>query len=394
VEVLEKGHGQDRFRAATGLPISTYFSAVKMRWLIDNVPEVATAVSDGRCVFGTIESWLIYNLTGGKEGGVLVTDVCNASRYMLMNINTQQWDEATCEAVGIPQTCLPTIVSNSEEYGKCVSVPGLEQVPITGALGDQHAALLGQGCLDIGDVKNTYGTGCFMLMNTGEAPVPSENGLLTTIGFKLGKDVKTVYALEGSIACTGRAVQWLRDNLGMIGSAPEVETLAKSVPDSGGVTFVPAFSGLFAPYWRSDARAVVVGMSLHTTKAHIARACLESVAHQTADVVGAMEADAKVKLHKLAVDGGMTKNGLLMQTQTDLLGIPVVRARMTEATCFGAAFAAGLSVGFWSDVEKIKAIHASWGVDTFSAAMDEEARKAATAKWADAIKRTHGLANL
>jgi len=384
--------GKDKFRKKTGLPISTYFSAVKIKWLLDNVPEVRKAADEGTCMFGTVESWLLYNLTGGKDGGLHITDVSNASRYMLMDLSTHTWDEAICKQLEIPMKTLPEIRSNSEVYGKVKGFGKLDGIPIAGALGDQHAALLGQGCLEVGSSKNTYGTGCFMLLNTGTEAVPSHSGLLTTIGFKLGKEKPTFYALEGSVACAGRTVQWLRDNMGLIADAAETDALASSVEDSGGVTLVPAFSGLFAPHWRPDARGVLVGMTLFTRKEHIVRAALESVAFSTVDVMRAMKADTGLRLGSMHVDGGMTANRFLMQVQADLLGVDVFRAKMPEATVLGAALAAGLAVGFYSDVKDIKEfLKTAGGHETFSSKLPPSARAKEHARWADAVQRAMDL---
>jgi len=390
-EVAEKlisAGGQDQFRALTGLPVSTYFSAVKMKWLIENSQGVASAVAKGTCLFGTIDSWLMYNLTGGSAH---VTDIANASRYMLMDLSTSSWDAGICKELGIPEASLPEIRSNSEEFGVVKSGP-LAGVPISGSLGDQHAALLGQSCLSPGDVKSTYGTGCFILMNTGDKPVPSENGLLTTLGWKLGKSAPTTYALEGAVATAGRGIQWLRDNLKMIKAAPEIGPLATSVPDTGGVTFVPAFSGLLAPHWRPDARAALVGMSLHSTNAHVARAMLEGISFQACDVMRAMESDATVTLGTLKVDGGMTMSDQAMQIQADLLGKPLLRAKMPEATALGAAFAAGLAVDVWKEPTDISTIlERAGGADRFDPLMDTSGREAAQRRWQDAVQRSLGL---
>jgi len=393
VAKLSKGgsRGKDRFRRTTGLPVSTYFSAVKMKWMIDNVPEVKAACDAGKCCFGTIESWLIYKLTGSKDGGIFITDVCNASRYMLMNIKTLQWDESVAKTIGIPLAALPEIKSNSEVYGH-VKGGLLDGLPISGSLGDQHAALLGQGCLEAGSSKNTYGTGCFMLLNTGLDDVFSRAGLLTTIGFKLGAEADTYYALEGSIACAGKTVQWLRDNMGIISKTAEVETLAEAVSDTGGVTLVSAFSGLFAPHWRPDARAVAVGMTLYTRKEHICRAALESVAFQTVDVMHAMQKDTGLKLKGMRVDGGMTANNLLMQMQADLLGVDVLRAVMPEATALGAAFAAGLAVKFYSSKEQIQdMLKTAGGHESFGPKITKEVRSREHARWKDALQRAMDL---
>eukprot|EP00931_Biecheleriopsis_adriatica_P004489 TRINITY_DN106147_c0_g1_i1.p1 TRINITY_DN106147_c0_g1~~TRINITY_DN106147_c0_g1_i1.p1 ORF type:complete len:654 (+),score=142.53 TRINITY_DN106147_c0_g1_i1:55-1962(+) len=393
VSQLTRGRGgKDRFRKKTGLPVATYFSAVKMKWLLDNVPEVKQAADEGRCNFGTIESWLMYSLTGGKDGGIHVTDISNASRYMLMNIKSCTWDEGVCKDIGVPIGTLPAIKSNSEVYGHVKGISYLEGVPICGSLGDQHAALLGQGCLAVGTSKNTYGTGCFMLLNTGKDAVPSKSGLLTTIGFKLGSDADVTYALEGSIACAGRVVQWLRDNMGIISKSSEVETFAKQVDDTGGLTLVPAFSGLFAPYWREDARAVAVGMTLYTKKEHLCRAALESTAFQTVDVLEAMKSDTGLKLGGMRVDGGMTANNVLMQIQTDFLGIDILRSKMPEATALGAALAAGLSVGFYSKKEDIQAmIDMGGGYETFKPATTPGFRRQIYSRWKDAVNRSFEL---
>mmetsp|Transcript_92703 Transcript_92703/g.202920 ORF Transcript_92703/g.202920 Transcript_92703/m.202920 type:complete len:522 (+) Transcript_92703:126-1691(+) len=384
--------GQGRFREKTGLPVSTYFSAVKMKWLVDNVPEVREAVEKKNCMFGTVESWLIYNLTGGKDGGIHITDISNASRYMLLNLKTGKWDEEICQELGLHIDCLPSIRSNSEVYGKVKGFGVLNGIPIAGALGDQHAALLGQGCIEVGSSKNTYGTGCFMLLNTGSEAVPSKSGLLTTIGFKLGANAETYYALEGSVACAGRTVQWLRDNLGFIKDAPEIEALATSVEDTGGVTLVPAFGGLFAPYWREDARAVAVGMTLYTRKEHLCRAALESVAFSTMDVMEAMRKDTGKDLGSMHVDGGMTGNNFLMQLQSDLMGVEVLRAKMPEATVLGAALAAGLAVGFYEKLTDIKEIlRKAGGWESFKPSLNANDREIEHARWKDAVERSFGL---
>jgi glycerol kinase len=392
-KLVNKMGSKDGFRAKTGLPISTYFSAVKMAWMLDKVPEVKAAADEGRCMFGTIECWLIYKLTGGADGGEHITDISNASRYMLMNLEKQAWDEETCKTLGIPMDTLPKIVSNSEVYGKVKGFDNLSGIAISGSLGDQHAALLGQGCLEVGSSKNTYGTGCFMLLNTGEKAIPSESGLLTTIGYKLGPDSAVTYALEGSVACAGRTIQWLRDNVGIIKDAAETEALATSVEDTGGVTLVPAFSGLFAPHWRTDARAVLVGMTLYSRREHICRAALESVAFSTVDVMDAMKKDSKMKLGKMHVDGGMTQNNFLMQLQSDLLGVEVLRAKMPEATVLGAALAAGLAVGFYANAQDVKEfLSVAGGHESFEPKMSAKTRTLEHGRWTDALKRSHGLA--
>jgi glycerol kinase len=370
--------GQDRFRGKTGLPLATYFSGPKIQWILDNEPALRARAEKGELLFGNIDTWLIWNLTG-----VHITDVTNASRTLLMNLETLDWDDEILSILGIPREMLPGIKSSSEIYGTARGA--LEGVPICGDLGDQQAALFGQACYQVGEAKNTYGTGCFMLLNTGEKPVESKSGLLTTLGYKIG-DQPAVYALEGSIAITGALVQWLRDNLGIIESSGEVETLARTVEDNGGVYFVPAFSGLFAPYWRSDARGAIVGMTRYVNKGHIARAALEATAFQTREVLDAMEADSGVRLTALKVDGGMVFNELLMQFQADILDVPVIRPKVAETTALGAAYAAGLAAGFWADFEELRA---NWGRDKeWQPAMDVSRREASYALWKKAVMRT------
>jgi glycerol kinase len=382
-QALAQHGGQDRFRPQTGLPLATYFSGPKLRWLLENVPELPAAAARGDALFGTIDSYLIWWLTGGPAGGVHITDVTNAGRTMLMNLRTLDWDPELLEAMHVPRAMLPAIRSSSEIYGTAQGV--LAGVPVAGALGDQHAALMGQVCFDVGEAKNTYGTGCFMLLNTGETPVHSQNGLLTTLAYKLG-DAPAVYALEGSIAIAGALVQWLRDNLGLFTSSAEVEALARMVADNGGVYIVPAFSGLFAPYWRSDARGVIVGLTRYVNKSHIARAALEATAWQTREVLDAMERDSGVKLTALKVDGGMVVNDLLMQFQSDALGVPVIRPRVIETTALGAAYAAGLAVGYWSSPSDLRA---NWSVDTeWQPQLAAQAREQSYAQWQKAVTRT------
>jgi glycerol kinase len=354
---LAKEGGPDRLRAATGLPLSTYFSGPKIRWILENVPDARRKAEKGELLFGNMDTWIIWNLTGGKH----ITDVTNASRTQLMNLNTLDWDERLLELLGVPRSMLPKICSSSEIYGPVGGASGLPLagVPVAGDLGDQQAALFGQTCFNPGEAKNTYGTGCFMLMNMGEIPVPSTSGLLTTIAYKIGGG-KPVYALEGSIAITGALVQWLRDNLGLIAASADVEALARTVKDSGGIYFVPAFSGLFAPYWRSDARGAIVGLTRFINKGHIARAALEATAYQTREVLDAMEKDSGVRLKALKVDGGMVRNELLMQFQADILNVPVIRPTVAETTALGAAYAAGLAVGFWKDFDELRN---QWGID-------------------------------
>ncbi len=378
-----KDGGQDRFRAKVGLPLATYFSGPKIKWVLDNVPGVRAKAEKGEVLFGNIDSWVIWNLTGGVNGGVHVTDVTNASRTMLMNLETLDWDEEILKIMGIPKAMLPSIRSSAEVYGKAIG--SLNGIPVAGDLGDQQAALFGQTCFSPGEAKNTYGTGCFMLLNTGTKPVQSKNGLLTTLGYKIGNQ-PAVYALEGSIAITGALVQWLRDNLKMFDFSKHIEEYAKNVPDSGGIYFVPAFSGLFAPYWRSDARGVIVGLTRFITRDHIARAALEATAYQTREVLDAMNADSGVPLTALKVDGGMVFNELLMQFQADILGVPVIRPIVAETTAMGAAYAAGLAVGFWNKVEDLRE---NWGKDKeWDPQMDAGERDKLYKGWKKAVTRT------
>jgi glycerol kinase len=383
INEFAKNGGQDRFRAKVGLPLATYFSGPKIKWILDNVPGVRERAERGEVLFGNIDTWVIWNLTGGPNGGVHVTDVSNASRTMLMNLETLDWDDEIVGIMGIPKAMLPRIRPSAEVYGKAVGT--LNGIPVAGDLGDQQAALFGQTCFSPGEAKNTYGTGCFMLLNTGTKPVQSKNGLLTTLGYKIG-DQPAVYALEGSIAITGALVQWLRDNLGMFQFSKHVEEYAASVPDSGGIYFVPAFSGLFAPYWKSDARGAIVGLTRFINKNHIARAALEATAYQTREVLDAMNADSGVPLTALKVDGGMVYNELLMQFQADILGVPVIRPTVAETTSLGAAYAAGLAVGFWNKVEDLRA---NWGKDKeWDPKMDAETREKLYKGWKKAVTRT------
>ncbi len=375
---LAKEGGQDRFRAQTGLPLATYFSGPKIAWLLENIPEAHRRAERGELLFGNIDTWLIWNLCGKH-----VTDVTNASRTLLMNLHTLDWDERILSTLGIPRAMLPQICSSSEVYGTAKGL--LEGVPVAGDLGDQQAALFGQTCFTPGEAKNTYGTGCFMLLNTGEKPIPSNAGLLTTVGYQIGKQ-PAVYALEGSIAITGALVQWLRDNLGLIGKSSEIEALARTVEDNGGIYFVPAFSGLFAPYWRSDARGLIIGLTRYVNKGHLARAALEATAYQTREVLEAMEADSGVKLRALKVDGGMVVNELLMQFQADMLGVPVIRPKVTETTALGAAYAAGLAIGFWKDLNELRQ---QWQIDReWHPQMSETERQRLYAGWKKAVTRT------
>ncbi|MBV9093284.1 MAG: glycerol kinase GlpK [Streptosporangiaceae bacterium] len=375
--------GQDRFRAATGLPIATYFSGPKIKWLLDNVEGARARAEGDELLFGNMDTWCIWNLTGGPDGGAHVTDVTNASRTMLMDLQTLQWDDGILSTLGIPRSMLPEIRPSSQVYGDATGV--LAGISVAGDLGDQQAALFGQTCFSVGEAKNTYGTGNFLLLNTGTTPVASKSGLITGLGYKIG-DQPAVYMLEGSIAITGALVQWLRDNLKMIGASSEVETLARTVEDNGGVYFVPAFSGLFAPYWRGDARGVIAGLTRFVNAGHIARATLEATAWQSKEVVDAMNADSGVELTSLKVDGGMVVNELLMQFQADILGVPVIRPTVAETTALGAAYAAGLAVGFWREVEDLRA---NWGMDKqWEPSMDPAKRDREYALWKKAVTRT------
>ena len=353
VDRLAEDGGINRFRETSGLPLATFFSGTKIVWILENVPGAKEAALAGDLLFGTMDTWLLWNFTGGVEGGVHKTDVTNASRTMLMDLRTLAWDEDVAKAFGIPTQILPEICSSSEVYGIASESSLLRDVPISGILGDQHAATFGQAAFNKGESKNTYGTGNFLIFNTGEDIVLSKNGLLTTVAYKLG-DAKPVYALEGSIAVTGSLIQWLRDNLNFFQNAPEVEDMAKTVKDNGGAYFVPAFSGLFAPYWRPDARGALVGLTRFVNKGHIARAALEAVAFQTLEVLDALNADSGVALTELKVDGGMIQNNTLMQFQADILNVPVISPVVTETTALGAAYAAGLAVGFWSDLDQLR----------------------------------------
>jgi glycerol kinase len=380
---LAKNGGQDRFRAKVGLPLATYFSGPKIKWILDNVSGVRARAEKGEVLFGNIDTWVIWWLTGGPNGGVHVTDVTNASRTMMMNLQTLDWDPDMLQVLGVPRAMLPAIKPSSEKYG--MAVGSLGGIPVAGDLGDQQAALFGQTCFSPGEAKNTYGTGCFMLLNTGTKPVPSKSGLLTTLGYKIGNE-PAVYALEGSIAITGALVQWLRDNLGLIQKSADVEALAKTVEDNGGIYFVPAFSGLFAPYWKNDARGAIVGMTRYVNKGHFARAALEATAFQTREVLDAMNADSGVPLTALKVDGGMVYNELLMQFQADILGVPVIRPKVAETTALGAAYAAGLAMGFWDNVEGLRE---NWQVDkTWEPKMDPALRDKEYKGWKKAVTRT------
>jgi glycerol kinase len=385
VDQLSAEGGQDRFRQQTGLPLATYFSAPKVRWILDNVDGARDRAEAGDLLFGNIDTWCIWNLTGGTDGGLHITDVTNASRTLLMDLETLQWDEAIASAIGVPMSMLPEIRASSEVYGEVTSGGGMQGVKIAGDLGDQQAATFGQTCFSPGEAKNTYGTGNFLLLNTGNEAVQSKSGLITTVGYKIGDDA-AVYCLEGSIAVTGSLIQWLRDNLKMIQAAPEVEELAQTVEDNGGCYIVPAFSGLFAPYWKSNARGVIAGLTRYVNAGHIARAALEATAYQSREVVEAMDADSGVKLESLKVDGGMVGNDLLMQFQADLLGVPVIRPQVAETTALGAAYAAGLATGFWDNVESLRE---NWQEDKrWEPQMDPAKRDEYYKYWKKAVTRT------
>jgi len=380
--------GMDRLRDKVGLPLATYFSGPKIKWILDNVEGVRADAENGLAVFGNIDTWLIWLLTGGTKGGAFVTDVTNASRTMLMNLQSLNWDEEIIKTFNINLNMLPTIVPSSDPgiWGKSkIEGPFNDEIPVCGDLGDQQAALVGQTCFNAGEGKNTYGTGCFMLLNTGKQIIHSKSGLLTTVGYKFG-GTEAVYALEGSVAITGALVQWLRDNFGMISQSSEVESLARSVPDNGGIYFVPAFSGLFAPYWRSDARGVIVGLTRFVNKGHLARAILEATAYQSCEVLNAMNIDSGVSLNSLKVDGGMVVNDLLMQFQADILNVPVIRPKVVETTALGAAYAAGLATGYWRDTNELKT---NWQVDkTWQPQMDEKLRNSLYNGWLKAVQKS------
>jgi glycerol kinase len=385
VDELAKDGGVERFKQKVGLPLATYFSGTKIKWILDNVDGARKRAEAGDLLFGNTDAWLTWNLTGGPNGGVHVTDVTNASRTMFMDLETLEWDQGILDVFGVPKSMLPAIKPSSAVYGNVHSSQSLRDVPVAGDLGDQQAATFGQAAYGPGEAKNTYGTGNFLIFNTGEEIVHSKNGLLTTLGYKLGDD-KPHYALEGAIAITGALVQWLRDNLGLIESSPEIETLAASVEDNGGAYFVPAFSGLFAPYWRPDARGALVGLTRYVTKAHIARAALEATAFQTREVLDAVNADSGVPLTELKVDGGMVGNELLMQFQADILGVPVVRPKVTETTALGAAYAAGLAVGFWKDLDDMRA---NWNEDKrWEPKMDPAERDRQMRLWKKAVTKS------
>jgi glycerol kinase len=385
VDRLAADGGVERFKGTVGLPLATYFSGTKIVWVLENVEGARAAADAGDLIFGTTDSWILWNLTGGVDGGVHATDVTNASRTLFMDLSTLEWDDEILAAFNVPKSMLPTIKSSSEVYGHAHASSLLREVPIAGILGDQQAATFGQAAFDQGEAKNTYGTGNFLIFNTGTEIVHSKNGLLTTVGYKLGEG-ETHYALEGSIAVTGSLVQWLRDNLGMIGSSEEVETLASTVNDNGGAYFVPAFSGLFAPYWRPDARGALVGLTRYVNKGHIARAALESIAYQTREVLDAVNADSGVPLTELKVDGGATVNNLLMQFQADIINVPVIRPVVAETTALGAAYAAGLAVGFWSGLDDLRA---NWQESArWEPSMEPAERERLLRNWKKAVTKT------
>jgi glycerol kinase len=384
VAELARDGGQDRFRARTGLPLATYFSAAKIRWILDNVAGARRRAEAGSLAFGNIDTYLVWHLTGGASGGIHVTDVTNASRTQLMNLDTLDWDDEMLRAFAIPRAMLPEIRSSSEIYGHA-AWDAVKGVPIAGILGDQQAALVGQACFEPGEAKNTYGTGCFLLMNTGRRPVASTCGLLTTVAYRLGGQ-PAHYALEGSVALAGALVQWLRDNLGLIAASDGIEALARTVEDNGGVYFVPAFSGLYAPYWKDSARGVIAGLTRYANKGHLARAVLEATAFQTREVLDAMERDSGIHLATLRADGGMVANELLMQFQADILNRPVVRPVMRETTALGAAYAAGLAVGYFADLADLRA---NWEADrTWQPAMEEARRAWLYRHWKKAVERS------
>jgi glycerol kinase len=382
-EYVKQG-GANRFRAKTGLPMASYFSGLKLRWLLDNVPGARARAQSGDVLFGNIDTWLAWNLTGGSNGGLHLTDVTNASRTQLMDLSTLEWDADLLEQLHVPRAVLPKIVPSSEVYGE-IKTPALSGTRLAGILGDQQAALVGQACFKPGEAKNTYGTGCFLLMNTGEKPIESKAGLITTVAYQMhGEPAR--YALEGSIAVTGALVQWLRDNLGLIASSPDVEKLAAEVEDNGGVYFVPAFSGLYAPHWNERARGTLIGLTRYANRAHIARAVLEATAYQTREVLAAMATDSATAIPELRVDGGMVVNELLMQFQSDILDLPVVRPKITETTALGAAYAAGLAVGYWKNREDLVS---NWEIDKrWKPQMSAQKRAALFASWERAVGRS------
>ncbi len=384
VEALEKEIGSDWFREKTGLPLATYFSGLKIQWLLENVEGLRKDAEAGDAIFGNMDTFLVWNLTGGVKGGIHITDVTNASRTQLMNLGTQAWDDEILTKLNIPKAMLPEINPSSKVYGK-ISAEPMAGVPLAGILGDQQAALVGQTCFKPGEAKNTYGTGCFMLLNTGTKPIPSKYGLLTTVAYQF-ENQPVHFALEGSVAMAGALVQWVRDNLGLIKDSSEIQTLAEAVEDNGGAYFVPAFSGLYAPYWENNARGVIAGLTRYVNKGHIARSVLEATAYQTLDVLEAMEKDAGIEISSLRVDGGMTVNELLMQFQSDMLKVPVIRPKMIETTALGAAYAAGLAVGYWENFEDLIQ---NWGIDKeWQPEMEETIRSGFHKGWKKAIERS------
>ena len=384
VAELAKDGGQDRLRAKTGLPLASYFSGLKIRWILENVEGARAKAEAGDAIFGNIDTWLLWNLTGGANGGLHYTDVTNASRTQLMNLMSLAWDREILNLFDVPAACLPTIVSSSDVYGNVKGGP-LDGVPVAGILGDQQSALVGQTCFRPGEAKNTYGTGCFMLMHTGTNIVPSTKGLITTVAYKFGNHGAR-YALEGSIAITGALVQWLRDNLGIIEKSSDIETLARTVEDNGDIYFVPAFSGLYAPHWKESARGVVCGLTRYANKGHFARAALEATAFQVREVLDAMEQDSSISINELRTDGGMVVNELLMQFQSDIMDVPVVRPLITETTALGAAYAAGLATGYWKDTDDLVA---NWGVDKrWTPKMEDQTRNRLYSSWNKAVNRS------
>lgn len=384
VDELEKSVGSDWFKEKTGLPLATYFSGLKIQWILENVAGVRAAAEKGDAIFGNMDTYTVWHLTGGSSDGLHITDVTNASRTQLMNLNSMQWEDEILEKLNIPKKMLPEIVPSSKVYGKITS-DAMKNVPLAGILGDQQAALVGQICYTPGEAKNTYGTGCFMLMNTGTKAVPSKHGLLTTVAYQF-ENQPVHYALEGSVAIAGALVQWLRDNLGIIKTSPEVQALAETVDDNGGAYFVPAFSGLYAPHWNNNARGIIAGLTSFVNKGHIARAVLEATAYQTRDVLEAMEKDSGIEIKSLRVDGGMTVNELLMQFQSDIMDVEVIRPKMIETTALGAAYAAGMAVGFWRNMDDLKQ---NWGIDkTWESKMSEEKRSNYFKGWRKAIERS------
>ena len=376
--------GQDRFRAQTGLPLASYFSALKLQWILDNVPDARAKAESGDAIFGTIDTWVLWTLPGGVDGGLHATDVTNASRTQLMGLVSLDWDDSLLDAFNIPRAALPKIVSSSEVYGSA-QLKALRDVPVAGILGDQQAALVGQTCFSEGEVKNTYGTGCFLLMNIGTKPRESTAGLITTVAYQLGSEPAR-YALEGSIAITGALVQWLRDNLGIIETSSDVERLAREAEDNGDVYFVPAFSGLYAPHWKESARGVIVGLTRYANRNHIARAALEATAYQTREVLEAMERDSGIAIKELRSDGGMVANEFMMQFQSDILDVPVVRPKISETTALGAAYVAGLAVGYWSGAQELRR---NWAEDKrWVSGMKEKERSELYASWQKAVTRS------